>query len=164
MSRYDGRQSGLSLVEMMLGLALMTVVSLALGGATVVGYRTFTAEARQIAAGTAVSGASLTLVRDLSSATTFTTGTISRNNVGSFRVTYGPAPATVVTYRIDAANNLTRTIGASTSVAARGMQSVTIARAANPVCDATVTIQPSAVGAGAVTLRVSQRVGIRGCF
>ena len=48
MSRQGVRQSGLSLVEMMLGLALMTVVSLALGGATVVGYRTFTAEARQI--------------------------------------------------------------------------------------------------------------------
>jgi prepilin-type N-terminal cleavage/methylation domain-containing protein len=162
MSRHVGRQSGFSLVEMMVGLALMTVVSLALAGATVVGYRTFTAEARQIAAGTAVSGASLTLVRDLSSATAFTTGTITRN-VGTLQVTYG-SPATTVTYRIDATNNLTRTIGASTSVAARGMQSVTIARAVNPVCDITVTIQPSAVGAAAVTLRVSQRAGVRGCF
>ena len=163
MSRSAGRQSGFSLVEMMLGLALMTVVSLALGGATVVGYRTFTAEARQIAAGNAVSGASLSLVRDLSSATAFTIGTITRNN-GVLTVTYGSAPATVVTYRIDAANNLTRTAGGSTSVAARGMQSVTIARAVTPVCDVTVTIRPSAVGAAAVTLRVSQRVGNRGCF
>ena len=163
MSRSAGRQSGFSLVEMMLGLALMVVVSLALGGATVVGYRTFTAEARQIAAGNAVSGASLSLVRDLSSATAFTIGTITRNN-GVLTVTYGSAPATVVTYRIDAANNLTRTAGGSTSVAARGMQSVTIARAVNPVCDVTVTIRPSAVGAAAVTLRVSQRVGNRGCF
>ena len=104
MSRSAGRQSGFSLVEMMLGLALMVVVSLALGGATVVGYRTFTAEARQIAAGNAVSGASLSLVRDLSSATAFTIGTITRNN-GVLTVTYGSAPATVVTYRIDAAKN-----------------------------------------------------------
>lgn len=163
MSRRARRQSGLSLVEMMVGLVLMTVVSLTLAGATVVGYRTFTVETRQIATGKAVSGASLTLVRDLSSATAFTIGTITRNNVGSFQVTYG-SPAITVTYRIDAANNLTRTAGGSTSVAARGMQSVTIARAANPVCDITVTIRPSAVGAAAVTLRVSQRVGARGCF
>lgn len=163
MSRRAKGQSGFSLVELMLGLALMTVVSLALGGATVVGYRTFTAEARQIAAGKAVSSATLTLVRDLSSATAFTTGTITPG-VGTLQVTYGPAPATTVTYRVDAANNLTRTIGASTSVAARGMQSVTVTRAVNPVCDTTVTIRPSAVGAVAVTLRVSQRVGTLGCF
>jgi len=163
MSRHGKRQAGFSLVEMMLGLVLMTVVSLTLAGATVVGYRTFTAETRQIAAGKAVSGASLTLVRDLSSATTLTIGTITRNT-GTLQVTYGVPPATVVIYRIDAANNLTRTIGGSTSVAARGMQSVTITRAVNPVCDITVTIRPSAVGAAAVTLRVSQRVGTRGCF
>ena len=163
MNRRARRQSGLSLVEMMVGLVLMTVVSLTLAGATVVGYRTFTIETRQIATGKAVSGATLTLVRDLSSATAFTIGTITRNT-GTLQVTYGAPPATVVIYRIDAANNLTRTIGGSTSVAARGMQSVTIARAANPVCDITVTIRPSAVGAAAVTLRVSQRVGTRGCF
>lgn len=163
MSRRARRQSGFSLVEMMLGLVLMTVVSLALAGATVVGYRTFTVETRQIGAGKAVSGATLTLVRDLSSATAFTVGTITRNN-GQLQVTYGGPPATVATYRIDAANNLTRTVGGTTSVAARGMQSLTIARAANPVCDVTVTIRPSAVGAAAVTLRVSQRVGPRGCF
>jgi prepilin-type N-terminal cleavage/methylation domain-containing protein len=163
MSRRGKRQAGFTLVEMMLGLVLTTVVSLALAGATVVAYRTFTTETRQIAAGKAVSGASLTLVRDLSSATTFTTGTITRN-AGTLQVTYGTPPATVVIYRIDAANNLTRTIGGSTSVAARGMQSVTIARAVNPVCAITVTIQPSAVGAVAVTLRVSQRIGTRGCF
>jgi hypothetical protein len=148
---------------MMLGLVLMTVVSLALAGATVVGYRTFTVETRQIAAGKAVSGASLTLVRDLSSATTFTTGTITPNT-GTLQVTYGIPPATVVTYRIDASNNLTRTVGGSTSVAARGMQSVILTRAANPVCAATVTLRPSAVGAAAVNLQVSQRVGNRGCF
>ena len=163
MSRSGKRQAGFSLVEMMLGLVLMTVVSLALAGATVVAYRTFTTETRQIAAGKSVSGATLTLVRDLSSATTITIGTITRNN-GTLQVTYGTPPATVVTYRIDATNNLTRTTGGSTSVAARGMQSITIARAANPVCDITVTIRPSAVGAAAVTLRVSQRVGTRGCF
>jgi len=163
MSRRARRQSGFSLVEMMLGLVLMTVVSLALAGATVVGYRTFTVEARQIAAGKAVSGATLTLVRDLSSATTLTIGTITPS-VGTLQVTYGAPPATIVTYRIDAANNLTRTVGGTTSVAARGMQSLTIARAANPVCDITVTIRPSAVGAAAVTLRVSQRAGTLGCF
>jgi prepilin-type N-terminal cleavage/methylation domain-containing protein len=163
MSPRGKRQAGFSLVEMMLGLVLMTVVSLTLAGATVVGYRTFTAETRQIAAGKAVSSASLTLVRDLSSATTLTIGTITRNT-GALQVTYGVPTATVVIYRIDAANNLTRTIGGSTSVAARGMQSVTITRAVNPVCDITVTIRPSAVGAAAVTLRVSQRVGTRGCF
>ncbi|HVS05533.1 MAG TPA: prepilin-type N-terminal cleavage/methylation domain-containing protein [Candidatus Dormibacteraeota bacterium] len=163
MSRRGKPQAGFSLVEMMLGLLLTTLVSLALAGASVVGYRAFTTETRQIAAGKAVSGATLTLVRDLSSATTFTTGTITRNT-GTLQVTYGVPPATVVVYRIDAANNLTRTIGGSTSVAARGMQSVTIARAVNPVCAITVTMRPSAVGAAAVTLRVSQRVGTRGCF
>ena len=50
-------------------------------------------------------------------ATAFTIGTITRNN-GVLTVTYGSAPATVVTYRIDASNNLTRTVGGSTSVAA----------------------------------------------
>jgi Tfp pilus assembly protein PilV len=162
-SRSGKRQAGFSLVEMMLGLVLTTVVSLTLAGATVVAYRTFTTETRQIAAGKAVSGATLTLVRDLSSATTLTTGTITPNT-GTLQVTYGVPPATVVIYRIDAGNNLTRTTGGSTSVAARGMQSVTITRAVNPVCAITVTIQPSAVGAAAVTLLTSQRVGTQGCF
>lgn len=161
MTRRSPRQAGFTLVEMMVGLVIMVVVSLALAGATVVGYRTINKEARGLAADQAVSSASLALVRDLSSATTITTGTISPST-GTLTVTYG-SPAVTATYRIDANKNLTRSVGASTSVAARGMQTVTIARG-NPACYLAVTITPSAVGAIASTLNVTQRGGAAGCF
>lgn len=161
MTRRSSRQAGFTLVEMMVGLVIMTVVALALVGATLVGYRTITVEARTIAANQTVSNASLALVRDLSSATTIATGTISPG-AGTLTVTYG-SPVTTVTYRIDANRNLLRTVGASTSVAARGMQTLTIA-VGNPACFTAVTITPSAVGAVGSTLNVTQRAGAQGCF
>jgi hypothetical protein len=54
---------------------------------------------------------------------------------------------------------LIRTVSGSAQVAARGITSVTIAVTG---CYATVTILPSAVGATASTLNVSNRPG--GCF
>ena len=73
MIRQASRQAGFTLVEMMVGLVIMTVVALALVGGTLVGYRTISVEARTIAANQTVSNASLALVRDLSSATTVAT-------------------------------------------------------------------------------------------
>jgi prepilin-type N-terminal cleavage/methylation domain-containing protein len=156
------RQAGFTLVELMVGLLVGTVVSLALASAFLLGYRTISQVARQISANQAVSSASLTLVRDLTSATTISTGTITAG-VGNLTVTYGAAPVTTATYRIDAGNNLIRTVGATSRVAARGMASVRIAPPA-PACYYTVTLTPSAVGAGAVTLNASTRVGPQGCF
>ena len=160
MIRQASRQAGFTLVEMMVGLVIMTVVALALVGGTLVGYRTISVEARTIAANQAVSNASLALVRDLSSATTVATGTISPG-AGTLAVTYG-SPLTTVTYSINAGKNLLRTVGASTSVAGRGMQTLTIA-VGNPTCYMTVTMTPSAVGAVASTLNVTQRAGAQGC-
>jgi prepilin-type N-terminal cleavage/methylation domain-containing protein len=155
------RQAGFTLVEVMVGLLLGTVVSLALGSAFLVGYRTISQEARQIAADQAVSNASLPMVRDLTSATTISTGTITPG-VGTLTITYG-APVTTVTYRINARNDVIRVAAGVSTVAARGMASVRIAPPA-PACYSTVTLTPSAVGAVAVTLNVSTRVGAQGCF
>lgn len=157
------RQAGFTLVELMVGLLIGTLVSLALAGAFAIGYRTIGQEARQIAADQAVSSASLPLLRDLISATTVTTGTITPGSAPPLTITYGAAPITTATYRIDARNNLIRTVGAAARVAARGMRSVTIAPP-GPACYYTVTLTPSAVGAVAVTLNVSTRVGPQGCF
>lgn len=156
------RQAGFTMVETLVALLIGAVVSLALTSAFLLGYRTISQEARQIAADQAVSAASLPLLRDLTSATTITAGTITPG-VGTLTITYGPAPATSVTYRVDARNNLIRTVGGVSTVAARGVQSITIA-APNPACYYTLTIRPSAVGAVAVTLNVSRRTGATGCY
>jgi type II secretory pathway pseudopilin PulG len=155
------RQAGFTLVEMMVGTLVGTAVSIALASAFLLGYRTISQEARQIAADQAISTASLPMVRDLTSATTISQGTITPA-VGTLTITYA-VPVTTVTYRIDARNNLIRTVGGVATVAARGMASVRIAPPA-PACYYTVTLTPSAVGAVAVTLNVSTRVGPQGCY
>jgi len=155
------RQAGFTLVEMMVGTLVGTAVSIALASAFLLGYRTISQEARQIAADQAISTASLPMVRDLTSATTISQGTITPA-FGTLTITYA-VPVTTVTYRIDARNNLIRTVGGVSTVAARGMASVRIAPPA-PACYYTVTLRPSAVGAVAVTLNVSTRVGPQGCY
>ena len=157
------RQTGFTLVEVMVGLLVMSLVAVAMASAFLVGYRTITTEARQLSADQAVSTASLPLVRDLTSATTISQGTITPG-VGLLTITYGNGPVKTIRYRIDARSNLIRTlVGGASTVAARGMQSVRIAPPA-PACYYTVTLTPSAVGAVAATLNVSTRVGPQGCY
>ena len=163
MSAGQHRQAGFTLVEMMVGTLVGTAVSIALASAFLLGYRTISQEARQIAADQAISTASLPMVRDLTSATTISQGTITAGSVPPLTITYGAAPVTTVTYRIDARNNLIRTVGGVSTVAARGMARVRIAPPA-PACYYTVTLTPSVVGAVAVTLNVSTRVGPQGCY
>ncbi len=150
-------QAGFTLVEMIVAMLLMTVVSLALAGTFIVGYRTISQEARQIAADTAISSATLSLTRDLQSAAAVPTGTITPG-VNTLAFTVG-SPPVAVGYTIDANQNLIRTVGGQAFVAARGMSSVAIALAG---CYSTVTLQPSAAGAAAQTLNVSNRPG--GCL
>ena len=163
MTAQRRRQSGFTLVEVLVGLLVGTVVSLALVSAFLLGYRTISQEARQISADQAVSSASLTLLRDLTSATTISTGTITAGGGQSLTVTFGAAPATTVTYSIDARNTLIRTVAGTQRVAARGMARVVIAPP-GPACYYTVTLTPSAAGAVAVTLNASTRVGPQGCY
>lgn len=151
------RQAGFTLVEMIVGMLLLTIVSAVLAGTFLVGSRTITQEAREIAADMAVSTSTLVLTRDLSSAAIVPTGTITPG-VNTLAFTYG-SPANTVTYQIDASLNLIRTVNAQPFVAARGMSSVTITAAG---CYMTVTLQPSAVGAAAQTLTVGNRPA--GCF
>ena len=162
MTAGQRRQAGFSLVEIMVGLLMMSIVAIALGGAFLVGYRTISTEARQISADEAVSNASLPLLRDFTSATTITTGTINPGSLPPLTIRYGN-PVITVTYRIDAARNLIRTVGATSTVAARAMQRVTVA-VPNPNCYYTITLLPSAVGAVAVTLNLSRRTGPQGCY
>jgi len=141
------RQRGFTLVEAMVGVAIFTVLTLAMAGTFLVGYRAISNEARVIAADTAVSGA------------TTTAGCPCTIQVGGpMTLTYGVPPVTVV-YIVDAGRNLIRTVNGSPQVVARGMTSVTVSWAG---CYGTVTIQPSATGASAVVLNVSNRPG--GCI
>jgi prepilin-type N-terminal cleavage/methylation domain-containing protein len=157
------RQAGFTLVEVMVGLLIMSIVAVALASAFLVGYRTITTEARQLSADQAVSTASLPLLRDFTSATTITSGTITPGSVPPLTITYGN-PVTTVRYRIDARNNLIRTVvGGASTVAARGMQRVVVAAPAPP-CYYTLTLTPSAIGAAAVTLNLSRRTGPQGCY
>ena len=153
------RQAGFTLIEMLMSLAIVTVVTIAMGGTFLVGYTAISREARAIAADTAISDASLTLTRDLQTAAAIPTGSIT-SGAGSLSLTYGSV-AIGVAYTIDANQNLIRTVGGQAFVAARGMTSVTVA-AAPASCYATVTLQPSATGAVAQTLTVGNRPG--GCL
>jgi type II secretory pathway pseudopilin PulG len=155
MTRIRG-QRGYTIVEALIGITILSIVTLVMASTFLVGIRSISNEARVIAADNATSDASLSLVRDLNSATTITAGTI--NTATPMTLTYGSAPITVI-YSVDANRNLIRTVGLSAQVVARGITGVTIAVTG---CYATVTIQPSAVGAGASTLNVSNRPG--GCF
>ena len=160
MSAPPRRQAGFTLVEMLVALLVTSVVLLALAGTFLIGYRALSQEAQQIAADQAVSQASLSLTRDLSTATTWVqTGALAPGNGQTLTVTYG-SPATVVVYSISANRDLLRTAGVP-SVAARGVQSVSVA-AGTPACYLTVTILPSATGAASQTLNVGLRTG--GCL
>jgi len=151
-------QHGFTLVEMMVSITIFTVVTVAMAGTFLVGYRAIGNEARVIAADTAVSQASLWLTRDLNSATT-TLGCPCTIQTGSpMTVTYGAPPVTVVVYSVDASQNLIRTVNGTDQVAARGITRVTITWVG---CYGTVGILPSATGAAAVILNVSNRPG--GC-
>lgn len=149
-------QRGFTLVETMVGIAVFAIVSLVMISTFLVGYKTISTETRIISADTAVSEASLSLVRDLNSATTLVAGTISTTS--TVTLTYG-SPAVNVVYSVDARGNLIRTVNGSPQVGARGIRNVVIMVSG---CYATVTIQPSATGATASTLNVSNRPG--GCF
>jgi prepilin-type N-terminal cleavage/methylation domain-containing protein len=149
-------QAGFTLVEAMVGVAIFTVLSLAMAGTFLVGYRAINNEARVIAADTAVSDAGLWLTRDLQSATAPGPGTIQAGS--PWTITYGVPPVTVV-YSVDANANLIRTVGGTAQVAARGVTRVVISWAG---CYGTVSILPAASGASAVVLNVSNRPG--GCI
>jgi prepilin-type N-terminal cleavage/methylation domain-containing protein len=149
-TRLAGKR-GFTLVEAMVGMALLTVMTVAMVGTFLVGSRSLTNEARLIAADTAVSHASFSLTRDLASATTVPTGTISA--ASSVTLTYG-SPLVSVVYSVDGSNALIRTANGTAKVVARGITSVIITAAG---CYATVTIQPSATGAASATLNVGNR-------
>ncbi|HEX9095494.1 MAG TPA: type II secretion system protein [Candidatus Dormibacteraeota bacterium] len=155
MTRTTG-QRGYTIVEALIGITILSIVTLVMASTFLVGIRAISNEARVIAADNATSDASLSLVRDLSSAVAVTAGTI--NSATPLTLTHG-SPVITVVYSIDANRNLIRTVNGTAQVAARGITSVTIAVAG---CYATVTIQPSAVGSTASTLNVSNRPG--GCF
>ena len=112
-------QRGFTLVEVMVSIAIFTIVSLAMAGTFLVGYRAISNEARVIAADTAVSDASLSLIRDLNSATPPPSGTIDSSS--SVTLTYG-SPQVSVRYSLDANRNLIRTVnGGPNQAAARGI-------------------------------------------
>jgi len=149
-------QLGFTIVEAAVGMAILSLVMLAMAGTFLVGYRAVSKETNAISADTAVSHAALSLTRDINSAAAIPIGTI--NSSKTLTLTYG-SPSVTVVYSIDSSNELIRTAGGVARVAARGMTSVVISASG---CYATLTLQPSASGATAVTLQVSNRHG--GCF
>lgn len=157
--RRATRQRGYTVVEALIGIAILSMVTLVMASTFIVGVRAVSGEARIIAADNASSDASLSLVRDLNSANALPGGAVTIDSANSVTINYGSPPGINVIYSIDANSNLIRTVGLSTQVAARGITSVVIAPAG---CYVTVTIQPSASGASASTLNVSNRPG--GCF
>ncbi|TMC27457.1 MAG: prepilin-type N-terminal cleavage/methylation domain-containing protein [Chloroflexi bacterium] len=151
-------QRGFTLVEMMVALALLSIITVAMAGTFLVGYRAVSNEARVIAADEAVSGASVWLTRDLNSATALPAIPVTVNLASTLTVTYGSPPITVV-YSVNNNHDLVRTVNLAATTAARGITSVTVTAAG---CYATVTILPSATGATASTFNVSNRPG--GCW
>lgn len=152
------RQRGFTVVEMMVGLAILSIVTVAMAGTFLVASRAVSNEARAIAADEAVSGASLWLTRDLNSATALPAGPVTISAGNPLTLTYGVPPVTVI-YSIDNNSDLVRTVGVTPGTAARGVTSVTINATG---CYVTVTIQPSATGATAATFNVGNRPG--GCW
>ena len=150
------RQQGFTLVEMLVGLAILSIVTIAMAGTFLIGYKAVSNEARAIAADEAVSGASLWLTRDLNSAAALPAGTVSIGR--TVTLTYG-SPAVTVVYSVTINHDLVRTVNGSARTAARGVTSVVFSASG---CYATVTIQPSAIGAALATFNVSNRPG--GCF
>jgi hypothetical protein len=142
---------------MMVGLAILSIVTIAMAGTFLVASRAVSNEARAIAADEAISGASLWLIRDLNSAVALPAGTASLGNP-SVNLTYGSPPVTVA-YSVNANHDLVRTVNGVAGTAARGVTSVAFSAAG---CYATVTIQPSAAGAAAAAFNVGNRPG--GCW
>lgn len=151
------RQRGFTLVEGMVALAILAIITLAMGGTFLVAYRAISNEARVIAADQAVSGASVWLTRDLNSANGLPTGTADATP-SSVNFSYG-SPAVNVVYSVNSNHDLVRTVNGQAGTAARGVTSVNFSAVG---CYATVVIQPSATGATAVTLNISNRPA--GCF
>jgi prepilin-type N-terminal cleavage/methylation domain-containing protein len=152
-----GAQRGFTLVEMMVGLAILSIVTIAMGGTFLVASRAVSNEARAIAADEAISGASLWLTRDLNSAIALPAGMVSLGNP-PVTLQYG-SPAVTVAYSVNANHDLVRAVNGVDTTAARGVTSVTVTPAG---CYATVTIQPWATGAIAATFNVGNRPG--GCW
>src|SRR5260370_13402084 len=153
-----GAQRGFTLVEMMVGLAILSIVTIAMAGTFLVASRAVSNEARAIAADEAISGASLWLTRDLNSAVALPAGTARLGNP-SVNLTYGSPPVTVA-YTVNTNNDLVPTVNGVDTTAARGITSVTIMAPAR--CYATMTIPPSATGATAATLHACNPP--RGCW
>ena len=156
--RRSARQRGFTLVEMMVGMAILSVVAVAMAGTFLVANRAVANEARVIAADEAVSGASVWLTRDLNSAAALPALPVTINLLNTLTLTYG-SPPVIIQYRVDNNHDLVRTINGVATTAARGITSVAITSAG---CYAAVTIQPSATGATAATFNVSNRPG--GCW
>jgi prepilin-type N-terminal cleavage/methylation domain-containing protein len=154
------RQQGFTLLETLIGMLILSIVALALGGTFFVGYQALTAEANQLSADKALSGAAMELVPDLSTSTVTASSLPLTPGTATFlTLTYGGPPVTV-TYTIDASGNLLRSVAAGrTTVVARGMKSLDLASAG---CVFTVTLVPSAVQTPQ-TLTVAERVGVNGC-
>ena len=151
-------QRGFTLVEMMVGMAILSVIAVAMAGTFLVANRAVSGEARVIAADEAISGASLWLTRDLNSANAVPAGPVTISAGNPLTLSYG-SPAVTVVYSVDNNQDLLRTVNGTATTAARGITSVTITA---PGCYATVTMQPSATGAAAATFNVSNRPG--GCW
>ena len=151
-------QRGFTLVEMMVGLAILSIVTLAMAGTFLVASRAVSNEARAIAADEADSAASLWLTRDLNSAAALPALPVTINLANTLSLTYG-SPPVVVIYSVNNNRDLVRTVNGLATTAARGVTSVTVTAAG---CYATVAIQPSAIGATVATFNVSNRPG--GCW
>lgn len=152
------RQRGFTLVETMIGLAILSIVTVAMAGTFLVASRAVSNEARTIAADEAVSAASLWLTRDLNSATALPALPVTVSIANTLTLTYGSPPLTVI-YSVNNNSDLVRTVNGVATTAARGITSITVTAAG---CYATLTIQPSATGATAATFNVSNRPG--GCW
>ncbi len=157
--RRASRQRGFTLVEIMVGLAILSLVTIAMAGTFLVASRAVSNEARVVAADEAISGASLWLTRDLNSATALPALPVTASIGNSFTLTYGSPPPVLVVYSVNNNRDLVRTVNGAAITAARGITSVTVTAAG---CYATVTIQPSATGAIAATFNVGNRPG--GCW
>src|SRR5438105_4610780 len=123
--RRSARQRGFTLVEMMVGLAILSVVAVAMAGTFLVANRAVSNEARVIAADEAVSGASVWLTRDLNSAAALPTLPVTINLLNTLTLTYGSPP--VIIQNRDANNHdLVRTLNDVATTAARRIPSVAI--------------------------------------
>src|SRR6202162_6362647 len=100
------RQRGYTIVEALIGITILSIVTLVMASTFLVVIRAIRNEARVIAADNATADTSLSLVRDLNSAVAVAAGTI--NAATPMTLTYGSAPTTVV-YSVDGNRKLIRT-------------------------------------------------------